>query len=128
MRALQAVGRAGHAVLLAALLAGCASSPALQPVPVTSMRQLEGRWQGTITVGNGPQQLYYLTIHPDGSMVAEWGMNWQWGKATLTGGDPSFEMSGRVTGTIRYYQGPGGPSLALSPAFGGWSAQVSPAR
>ena len=44
-------------------------------------------WQGTITEGfNGPQQFYYLTIHPDGRMVAHWGPNWQWGNVTVDGG------------------------------------------
>ncbi len=113
-------------VMLSVQLAGCASSPDLQPKPVTSLQQLEGKWQGTITVGRDVQQFYYLTIEPDGSMVAQWGRNWQWGKVTLTGGDPSFELQNISTGTLKYYEGPGGRSLALYPTFGGWSAQVKP--
>ena len=82
MRAPRAIS-AIRVVLAALLLAGCASVP---PTRVTSVDELAGNWQGTITQGfNGPQQLYYLTIHPDGGMVAQWGPNWQWGEVTVNG-------------------------------------------
>ncbi len=118
-----------RAVLATALLAGCASAPSAPPTPVTDIGQIEGKWQGTITLGfNGPQELYYLTINPDGSLVAQWGMNWQSGKVTLSGGVASFEMSGISSGTLTYYDGPGGRSLALNSTFSNWSAYVTPVK
>jgi hypothetical protein len=114
-------------VLVTVLFAACASAPSSPPKPIADMRQIEGKWQGTITLGfGGPEQLYYLTIHPDGSLVAQWGMNWQWGKVTLSGGAASFEMSGTASGTLQYYEGPRGRSLTLNATFGNWSAQVTP--
>ena len=47
-------------VLTATLLAGCASAPSAPPVPITDMRQIEGKWEGLITLGfGGPQERYY---------------------------------------------------------------------
>jgi len=118
------------AVLVTVLLAGCASARSSPPTPITDMRQIEGKWQGTITLGfGGPQELYYLTIYQDGQMVAQWGMNWQSGKVTLSGGAASFEMTTNPTsGTLTYYAGPSGRSLTLNSTFGNWSANVTPAR
>ena len=121
------VSRALLVTFAAVLLAGCAGGmPPSTPTPITSMKQLEGKWQGTITFGGGGQQLYWVTIHPDGSFVAEWGMNWQWGKITLAGGQGSFEMQGASTGTVKYWETPRGRSLTMTPNFGGWQVQVSP--
>jgi uncharacterized protein YndB with AHSA1/START domain len=128
MRLPAAVALAGRVTVLALLLAGCASTASARPTPVTSIAQIEGKWQGTITVGRGVQQFYYLTIEADGRMVAQWGMNWQWGKVTLGEGTAAFELSGTSSGTIRYYEGPAGRSMTLDPTFGGWSARVSPVR
>jgi hypothetical protein len=121
--------RAALIVLAIVLLAGCASAPSSPPTPITDMRQIEGKWQGTITLGfAGPQELYYLTIYQDGQMVAQWGMNWQSGKVTLSAGVASFEMSAITDGTLTYYAGPSGRSLTLNSTFGNWSANVTPAR
>ncbi len=118
-------------VLGALLLGGCGAARSSPPTPVTNMSQIEGKWRGTITEGfSGPEQLYYLTIRPDGSLVAQWGMNWQWGNVTLSGGTASFNMSGGVagtsSGTIAYSAGPGQRSLTLNSTFGNWSANVTP--
>ena len=125
--------RAGHLALRLALatilLAGCASSLTSPPTPVTSISQIEGQWRGTITLGfAGPEQLYEITIHPDGSFVAQWGGNWQWGKVTLSGEAATFEITapGTSTGTLQYYAGPGKRTLTLNSTFGNWSAQVTP--
>jgi hypothetical protein len=120
--------RAAAIVLAAMLLAGCASLPKSPPVPITSMSQIAGKWQGTITSGfSGPEQLYYLTIHPDGGTVAQWGLNWQWGKITLAGGSAAFEGSGDVsTATVTLYEAP--RSLTMNSTFGNWSVYVTPAR
>ena len=126
MRAPRAISRAVRVVLAAFLLAGCASAA---PTRVTSVRELAGNWQGTITQGfNGPQELYYLTIHPDGQMVAKWGPNWQWGKVTVNGGAATFEMSDIASGPLNYYAGPKGRSITMEPTFGGWYVQVTPAK
>jgi len=115
-------------LLLAALgIAACAS--AAPPARVTSMSQIAGKWQGTITRGfNGRQELYYLTIEPDGKMVAQWGPNWQWGKVTLDSSGASFEMSDRSSGPLKYYQSSQGRQITMEPTFGGWYVQVTPVR
>ena len=117
-------------VLATVVLAGCASVPSAPPAPITDMRQIEGKWQGSITLGfAGPQELYYLTVKPDGGLVAQWGMNWQWGKVTLSGASATFEMEGGLTsGTMTYYEGPGGRSLVLNANFDAWSANVTPVK
>ena len=113
-------------IAIAACVAACASAP---PTPVTDVKELAGNWQGTITQGfNGPQQLYYLTIHPDGTMVAQWGPNWQWGKITVNGGQASFEFQDVATGPLKYYTGPNGRTITMEPTFNGWYVQVTPAR
>jgi len=120
--------RLGMLLLLAALgIAACAS--AAPPARVTSMSQIAGKWQGTITRGfNGRQELYYLTIEPDGKMVAQWGPNWQWGKVTLDSSGASFEMSDRSSGPLKYYQSSQGRQITMEPTFGGWYVQVTPVR
>ena len=125
-RAPRAIDCAVLVVLVALSLAACAS---VAPTPVTSVGELAGNWQGTITQGfNGPQQLYYLTIQPDGRMVAQWGPNWQWGKVTVNGGAATFEMSDIASGPLTYYAGPKGRSITMEPTFGGWYVQVTPAK
>ena len=126
MRAPRTINRTVAVVLVMVFLAGCASVP---PTPVTSVGELEGKWQGTITLGfNGPQLGYFLTIEPDGRMVAQWGPNWQWGQVTVNGGAATFEMSNIASGPLNYYNGPNGRSITMSPTFGGWYVQVTPAK
>ena len=121
-----AINRAVWAVLVTLLLAGCAS---VAPTRISSVGEIAGNWQGTITQGfNGPQQFYYLTIQPDGRMVAQWGPNWQWGKVTVDGGAATFEMSDIASGPLTYYAGPKGRSITMEPTFGGWYVQVRPAK
>jgi hypothetical protein len=113
------------ALLLAvlALAAGCASA---QSKPLTDIRPLVGKWRGTITVGLGAPQFYYLTVNPDATIVATWGPNWQWGKITLTGGQARFEVSSLTSGTLQYYEGREGRSITMAPDFGGWYVYVTP--
>ena len=115
------------AFLLAALtlLAGCASVP---PKPLTDVRAIEGKWRGTITVGLGPPQFYYLTVNPDATIVAAWGPNWQWGKITLGGGQARFELSHLTSGTLQYFDGADGRVITMNPDFGGWYVYVTPLR
>ena len=119
-------------VLTATLLAGCASGPSAPPVPITDMRQIEGKWEGLITLGfGGPQARYYLTVRPDGGLVAQWGQNWQWGKVMLSPSGATyatFEFSELTNGTLTYYDGPGGRSMVLEAYFNSWSANVTPVK
>jgi hypothetical protein len=126
-RAARTTANAARLLALAALvLGGCASA---QPTPITSLSEIAGNWQGTITRGfNGPQEFYYLTIHPDGSMVAQWGLNWEWGRVTVAGGAATFEMRNISTGPLYYYGGPGTRLITMEPLFGGWYVRVSPVR
>ena len=115
--------------VVAALLAGCAASMSPTSTPITSMSEIEGKWQGTITLGfNGPQELYEITIHPDGTYVAQWAGNWQWGKVTLSGGAASFDVTapGASSGTVKYYGGPGKRTLMFNSTFDNWSTYVTP--
>ena len=113
------------ALLLVAV--GCGTIQTGPPTPVSDMNQIAGKWSGTITLAGGGQEFYYLTIQPDGAMVAQWGMNWQTGKVTLSGGTANFELNPPVsTGVIRYYPGPNRRSLWLLPTFGDWTASVNP--
>ena len=105
------------------LLAGCALVPSK---PLIDIRAIEGTWRGTITVGMGAPQFYYLTVNADATIVAEWGPNWQWGKVTLTGGQARFELSHLARGTLQYFDGPGGRSITMTPDFGGWYVYVTP--
>jgi hypothetical protein len=115
--------------MVVVLLVGCASVSA-PPTPITGIGEIEGRWQGTITLGfNGPEELYWITIHFDGSYVAQWGANWQWGKVTVNGGAATFEVTspGAASGTVKYYAGPGKRTLMFNATFGDWSTYVTPA-
>ncbi|HEX9126174.1 MAG TPA: hypothetical protein VF948_07210 [Methylomirabilota bacterium] len=112
-------------VLLALGLAGCASAAGQ---PVTSIDVLEGKWQGTITVGMGAPQFYYLTVNPDATIVATWGLNWQWGNITLSGGRVRFELDHLTSGTILYYEGSDGRSIQMTPDFGGWYVWATPLK
>lgn len=105
------------------LLAGCATVPS---VPLTDVRPLVGKWRGTITVGMGAPQFYYLTVNPDATIVAEWGPNWQWGKITLGGGQARFELSHLAIGTLLYFNGSEGPVITMTPDFSGWYVYVTP--
>jgi len=119
-------------VLTATLFAGCASAHSAPPVPITDMRQIEGKWEGLITLGfGGPQERYYLTVQSDGGLVARWGPNEQWGKVMLSPSGATyatFEFSELTNGTLTYYDGPGGRSMVLEAYFNSWSANVTPVK
>jgi len=119
--------RAVVAIALAAVLGGCAS--AAPPQRLASIDPLVGKWQGTIAVGLGPPQFYYLTVNPDGSIVATWGPNWQWGTLTANGSaGVRFTLDHITSGTLLYYSGPSGRSIQMTPDFGGWYVWATPVR
>ena len=64
---------------------------------------------------------------PTASIVATWGMNWQWGKLTANGGEGvRFELSHITSGTLLYYDGPSGKAIQMTPDFGGWYVYATP--
>ena len=114
-------------LVVVALLAGCASGA--PPTRLMSIEPLVGKWQGTIAVGMGPPQFYYLTVNPDASIVATWGANWQWGKITVNGTEGArFELDHITTGTLLYYSGPSGKAIQMTPDFGGWYVWITPVK
>jgi uncharacterized protein YndB with AHSA1/START domain len=120
------VARATAVLLLAVLLAGCASAP---PQRLNTIGPLVGKWQGTITVGMGAPQFYFLTVNPDGSIVATWGMNWQWGTITVNGSEGArFELDHITSGTLLYYNDQKGKAIQMTPDFGGWYVWATPAK
>jgi len=118
--------RAAIALLALMLVAGCAS---VQPTPVASIEPLVGDWAGTVLQGRGYQEFFYLTIKPDQTLVASWGLNWSWGRVTVAHGQASYEMNPPpLEGTIRYYQGNGEPTLYLDDLFANFYAVVTRRR
>jgi hypothetical protein len=117
--------RGALALAVLALVPGCASVPSK---PLADIRAIEGKWRGTITVGMGAPQFYYLTVNPDSTIVTEWGPNWQWGKITLSGGQARFEISHLSGGTLLYFDGSDGRVITMTPDFGGWYVYVTPLK
>jgi hypothetical protein len=103
--------------------AGCASLPPARAV--TDVSLIAGRWQGQITFGRGPYQLFYLTINPDGTLSGSWDGVTRWGKVTLAGGRARFGMY-IWSGTLDYLEGGGERIMLLKEDFGQWDAIVRP--
>lgn len=118
---------AGVLLAVTAILSGCATGA--PPTRLMSIEPIVGKWQGTIAVGMGSQQFYYLTINPDASIVATWGPNWQWGTITVNGTEGArFELDHITSGTLLYYSGPSGKAIQMTPDFGGWYVWVTPVK
>jgi len=118
------IARATLILLAAALLLGASS---VTGKPITDIRMIEGKWRGQISFTGGPYEIYYLTINPDGTIVAVWGANTRWGKVTLSGGKARFSFP-TESGVLYYYEGKDGRVITLRPDFGGWDAQVRPLK
>jgi len=120
----------GCAVLLVALiiLAGCASLPSASGAPITGIDQIAGKWAGTINPGHhGFEDPFYLTITPDGKLVAGWGVNTSWGTVTIRNGQATFEMQPPIAeGTIRLYDGGARRTLIMDGSLPSFTAQVTP--
>jgi hypothetical protein len=115
----------GATLLLAALLtaAGCASLPPARAV--TEIALVAGRWQGQIAFARSSYQLFYLTINPDGTVVASWDGVTRYGKVTLEGARPRFSLY-IWSGTLDYLEGGGQRVILLKEDFGSWDAIVRP--
>ena len=112
--------------LLAAWVSGgCAVATGYPPQrPVPDIATIAGKWSGTIEFGRG-LDLFYLTINPDGSLVASWRINTQFGNVTLSGGKATFQM-GIYSGDLQYLEGGGKRMIILREEFGTFYAQVTP--
>ena len=124
-----AARRAGR-VLGAILLIAAAVAPAgCTPLPparqVTDINLLVGRWQGQITFSRGPYQLFYLTINPDGTLIASWDGVTRWGKVTLEGARTRFSFY-IWSGNLDYLEGGGNRVILLKDDFSQWDAIVRP--
>ena len=123
MRSGQGWRRSAACVAMIALLTSCASVP---PTPVTSIEPLVGKWSGTVDTGRGPLQFFYLTINPDQTLVATWGLNWAWGTVTLANGRASYRMNPPpLEGSIVYFRSDGRESLTLNDLFANFYATVT---
>lgn len=119
-------GRVLGAILLVAVAvvpAGCAPLPPARQV--TDINLLVGRWQGQITFSRGPYQLFYLTINPDGTLIASWDGVTRWGKVTLEGARTRFSFY-IWSGNLDYLEGGGNRVILLKEDFSQWDAIVRP--
>jgi hypothetical protein len=115
----------GIVLLLSALVAsgGCASLPPARQV--TDMALIAGRWQGQITFARSSYQLFYLTIEPDGRVVASWDGVTRYGKVTLEG--PRTRISFYIwSASLDYLEGGGQRVILIKEDFGAWDAIVRP--
>ena len=92
---------------------------------VTDINLLVGRWQGQITFSRGPYQLFYLTINPDGTLIASWDGVTRWGKVTLEGARTRFSFY-IWSGNLDYLEGGGNRVILLKEDFSHWDAIVRP--
>jgi len=111
-----------------AIMASCASLPSAAGEPITDINQIVGKWAGTITPGhNSVQEPFYLTIMPDGRLVAGWGVDTAWGSVTLRNGQATFEMKPPISqGSIRLYVDGGKRTLVMDAVLPSFLAQVTP--
>jgi hypothetical protein len=109
-------------------MAGCASLHSAAGAPITDINQIVGKWAGTITPGHdNVREPFYLTITPDGRLVAEWGVDTSWGTVTLRNGQATFEMKPPIAqGSIRLYVDGGERTLVMDAVLPSFLAQVTP--
>src|SRR5262245_52560875 len=123
MNALRTLRWSAWMALAVLIVAGCISASAI-PTPVNGIEPLVGKWSGTLDQGAGPQP-FYLTINPDATLVATWGLNWNNGTITISKGVASYQMSPPPReGTFMYYPG-GNPSLFMNDTFFSFKAAMT---
>ncbi len=106
------------------LLTGCAMASA-PPTPITSITPLVGKWSGTLDQG-GPREFFYLTINPDQTFVASWGINWCNGRITIANGKATYQMTPPpLEGTVTLYDGGGKPSLQMQDTWQSFRANLT---
>jgi hypothetical protein len=118
----RSLGRRVAVAIALLLLTGCASSP---PTPITSVEPLVGKWAGNLDQG-GPREFFYLTVNPDQTFVASWGINWCNGRITLANGKASYQMTPPpLEGTLQLYAGDGKPTIYLQDTWQSFRAIVT---
>jgi hypothetical protein len=117
--------RAGSVLGALGLLVLAACAPLPPERQVTDVAQIAGRWQGQIKFGGGSYQLFYLTINPDGSLVATWDGITRYGKVTIEGPRTRFGFY-IWSGSLDYLEGNGERVILMREDFGGWDAIVRP--
>ena len=123
MKPRRSLSRSGAVAISVMLLTGCASAP---PTPVSSIGPIVGKWAGTVAVGGGALQFFYLTVNADQTLVATWGVNWSWGTITVANGQVTYQMTPPpLEGTVRYYQGNGKPTLYMADLWASFYAVVT---
>ena len=106
------------------LLTGCATASA-PPTPITSITPLVGKWSGTVDQGGRPE-FFYLTINPDQTFVASWGINWCNGRITIANGMATYQMTPPpLEGTMVLYGDGGKPSLQMQDTWQSFRAIVT---
>jgi hypothetical protein len=115
----------GLFLLVAVVLAGCASLPPEKPV--MSINDIAGEWRGTIRFGLGPFEAVNVTINPDSTMVMEWGSNTRWGKVMVADGRASFDL-GIWSGPLYYLEASEKRVLLMKANFGVFDAQLTPVK
>jgi len=111
-----------------AIMTGCASLHSAGGEPITGIDQIVGKWAGTITPGHDSvREPFYLTITPDGRLVAEWGVDTSWGTVTLRNGQGTFEMKPPIAqGSIRLYVESGKRTLVMAGVVPSFLAEMTP--
>jgi hypothetical protein len=117
------LGLAALQLIAAAAAAGCASLPPARAV--TDMNMVAGRWRGQIAFSRSPYELFYLTINPEGTLVASWDAVTRYGKVTLEGGRARFSIL-IWSGSLDYLEGGSERVILLKEDFGHWDAIVRP--
>jgi hypothetical protein len=117
------LGLAALQLIAAAAAAGCASLPPARAV--TDMNMVAGRWRGQIAFSRSPYELFYLTINPEGTLVASWDAVTRYGKVTLEGGRARFSIF-IWSGSLDYLEGGSERVILLKEDFGHWDAIVRP--
>jgi hypothetical protein len=78
---------------------------------------------------NSFEDPFYLTIMPDGKLVAGWGINTSWGTVTIRNGQATFQMEPPIAeGSIRLYLDGGKRTLIMDAVTPSFTAQVTPQR
>ena len=119
-------GRALGAILLVAVAvvpAGCAPLPPARQVTDINLSSAAGK--GRSRSAAGPYQLFYLTINPDGTLIASWDGVTRWGKVTLEGARTRFSFY-IWSGNLDYLEGGGNRVILLKEDFSQWDAIVRP--
>ena len=110
-------------------MTGCASLHSAGGEAITGIDQIVGRWGARFTPGHDSvREAFYLTIAPDGRLVAEWGgVDTSWETVTLRNGQTTFEMRPPIAqGSIRLYVDSGKRTLVMAAVLPSFLAEVTP--